>query len=75
MDEHIVNALSASTAATGCAQKVDNHQWPLSLLWMQDTTKMADLHAQLEGRIVLIMCSTVGGHFPTIPSFVLEAAV
>eukprot|EP00973_Karenia_brevis_P016306 2232727-Karenia_brevis.AAC.1 len=36
---------------------------------------MADLHAQLEGRILLIMRSTLGGHFPTIPSFVLEAAV
>eukprot|EP00973_Karenia_brevis_P095623 12428248-Karenia_brevis.AAC.1 len=67
--------LSAPTAARGCAQKVDNHQWPLSLFWMRDTTKISDLHAQLEGRILLIMCSTLGGHFPTSPSFVLEAAV
>eukprot|EP00973_Karenia_brevis_P086996 12064061-Karenia_brevis.AAC.1 len=52
MNENIAEALSAPTAATGCAQKVDNHQWPLSMLWMQDKTKMSDLHAQLEGRLL-----------------------
>eukprot|EP00973_Karenia_brevis_P080374 11150518-Karenia_brevis.AAC.1 len=58
MDEKIVQALSARSASLGCAQKLDNHEWPLSLLW-----KMPDLENQLDVRSLLIMCSTLGGHF------------
>eukprot|EP00973_Karenia_brevis_P076926 10682231-Karenia_brevis.AAC.1 len=55
MDEKIVQALSARSASLGCAQELDNHQWPLSLLWKETDLKMPDLENQLDGRSSLIM--------------------
>eukprot|EP00973_Karenia_brevis_P078359 10879352-Karenia_brevis.AAC.1 len=75
MDEKIVQALSARSAALGCAQKLDNQQWPLSLLWKETEMKMPEFENQLDGRSLLIMCNTLGGNFPTFLSFVLDTTV
>eukprot|EP00973_Karenia_brevis_P026491 3655879-Karenia_brevis.AAC.1 len=75
MDENIVRALSARSVSAGCLQKLDNHEWTLALLWKQNELSNSDVATQLAGRTLLMMCCTLGGHFPTIPSFILESTV
>ena len=75
MERDISVVLERCLQRPGVPQRLDSHEWPLSVLFSVDSARGHGIQDQLCMRPIIITCSTLGGGLPLTPQSALEQAL